>query len=476
MTRITAVHAREVLDSRGNPTVEVDVHAGNSVGRAIVPSGASTGAAEAHELRDTSVGRYGGRGVLQVVHHVNQLIAPVMLGLDAADQAVIDARLLGLDPSRQKTLLGANAILGVSLAAAHAAAAAQQIPLFEHINSLWKSTPNGTLWTSDPEKTAPYNHAAATHHHTTATQNHGAAGQTAHPAPQPAVLPLKSSAAPAMPLPMTNLISGGLHAGGNLDFQDFLMMPSGASSYSEALEWLVRVNHRLGIVLTESGYEGRLLADEGGYGPRLRDCRHALDMLVQAIVHSGLEPGRDVTIALDVASSHFFRDGRYHLRAEKGIELTSTQMVDYLVALAADYPITSIEDGLAEEDWQGWRELTRRLGAQARLVGDDLFATSPERLRRGIELGVGNSVLIKLNQIGTLSETLETMRLAQAAGYTRVVSARSGETEDTTIADLAVGTAAESIKIGAVKHGERQAKYNQLLRIEERLRGESGKW
>jgi enolase len=429
MTRIVRVHAREVLDSRGRPTVEVEVHTDSgAVGAAIVPSGASTGAAEAVELRDGDPARYGGLGVLQAVGNVRRVLGPAVAGLDAADQATIDARLVELDGTPQKSRLGANAILGVSLAAAHAAAKAQGAPLFRHLHALYAAG----------EKPALLDHRRT-----------------------PTVCRL--------PLPMVNMISGGLHAGGNLDFQDFLIQPLGAASYSQGLEWIVRVYRRLGELLSAAGHEGRLVGDEGGYGPRLSGDREACQFIVRAIEAAGLRPGADVTMALDVASTHFFDGSHYVLKAAGGARLTADALIDRLVALVDEFPITSIEDGLAEEDWQGWQRLTARLGSGVRLVGDDLFATNESRLRRGIETAAANSVLIKVNQVGTLSETFAALHAAQRAGFARVVSARSGETEDATIADLAVGVAAEQIKIGSMARSERLAKYNRLLRIEEEL-------
>ncbi len=418
MSSISKIHAREVLDSRGKPTVEVEVTCSDGAfGRAIVPSGASTGAAEALELRDTHLARYDGQGVQQAVDNVNKALGPALLGQDAADQQAIDASLLQLDPSPQKSTLGGNAILGISLATAHAAAASQNIPLYQHINKLLSSSP---------------------------------------------------TVASALPLPMTNMISGGLHAGGNLDFQDVLIAPVGAPDYRTGLEWTVRVYGRLGELLTSAGFEGRLVGDEGGYGPRLESNRQAVEFVVRAIEAAQLRPGEDVTIALDVAATHFLQsDGTYRLITEKDTTLTSAEMIDRLETWVDEFPITSIEDGLAEEDWTGWQELTRRLGDRVQLVGDDLFTTNERRIAKGIDLGVGNSVLIKVNQIGTLTEALRAIAVARGAGYSLVVSARSGETEDTTIADLAVGVAAEQIKIGSIVRSERLAKYNQLLRIAE---------
>ena len=426
MSTISKIHAREVLDSRGNPTVQVEVHCSDgTLGSAIVPAGASTGKAEAHELRDGEPTRYDGLGVLRAVANVREILAPAIVGLDPADQFTLDRRLIDLDGTPNKSKLGGNALLGVSLAAAHAAAAAKGVPLHRHLHELWQAL-------------------------------HSANGDAA---PDDC----------RMPLPMTNMISGGLHAGGNLDFQDFLIMPVGAPSYAVGLEWIVRVARRLGELLSASGYEGRLVGDEGGYGPRLASHREAAEFVVRAIEAASLAPGRDVTMALDVASSRFFGGQPYRLRATGERRLTSAEMIDELEALVDEFPITCIEDGLAEDDWDGWRELTRRLGRRVKLVGDDLFATHAARLQRGIDAGVANSVLVKVNQIGTLAETMQTMRLARRAGYTRVVSARSGETEDTTIADLAVGTAAELIKIGSIQRSERLAKYNRLLVIDEEL-------
>ena len=440
MSRISRIHAREVLDSRGTPTVEVEVHCtSGAMGKAIVPAGASTGKAEAHELRDGDSARYDGRGVLKAVENVNQVLAPPFIGFEPAEQAAIDARLCELDGTPQKSRLGANALLGVSLAAAHAAAADRRVPLYRHLNELWRAMP--------------------------ALKDQDAGGT-------PASRPRE----PRMPLPMTNMISGGLHAGGNLDFQDFLIMPVGAPSYRVGLEWIVCVARRLGELLAKAGYEGRLVGDEGGYGPRLASNRQAAEFVVRAIEAAGLRPREDVTIAIDVASTHFFDGTHYRLRATGDARLSSAEMIDQLAALVDDFPITSIEDGLAEDDWDGWQELTRRLGGRVKLVGDDLFATNPERIERGIAVGVANSVLVKVNQIGTLSETLRAMQIAVDAGYGRVVSARSGETEDATIADLAVGVAAELIKIGSIQRSERLAKYNRLLAIEEEFQVSGSKF
>jgi len=421
VTTIQRILAREVLDSRGNPTVEAEVHtSGGAMGLAIAPSGASTGAAEAFELRDTAAARYDGRGVRQAVENIRTVIAPAIAGYDAADQRGVDARLIELDGTRDKRKLGGNAVLAVSLATAHAAAAGRRVPLYRHLHDLMRQI------------------------------------DSAAPPPQ-------------MPLAIVNMISGGLHAGGNLDFQDFLIKPGGAANFAEGLEWVVRVYHRLGSLLTQAGHEGRLIGDEGGFGPRLKDNAQALDFLLAAIEAAGLRPGRDVTLALDVASTHFY-DGRdYRLQATGDTRLSSDAMIDVIAGLVDKYPIKSIEDPLAEDDWEGWTRLTARLGKRVRLVGDDLFTTNVERLRQGIRLGAANSVLIKFNQIGTLSETLQAIHVARQAGYSYIISARSGETEDTTIADLAVATAADLIKIGSIVRGERLVKYNRLLRIAEEL-------
>jgi enolase len=404
---ITHVHARQVLDSRGNPTVEVEVHCRGGRGRAIVPSGASTGRHEARELRDGDPDHFGGKGVGRAVANVCGEIGPLLEGLPVTDQAAIDILLDEVDGTPDKSRLGANAILGVSLACARAAAAVRGLPLWRY---------------------------------------------------------LERGGRASLPLPMVNMISGGLHAGGNLEFQDFLLLPVGARSYSEALAMAVNVYRALGATLRERGFEGVLVGDEGGYGPRLHGNEQAVEMLLAAIGKAGYVPGRDAAIALDVASTHFFREGHYHLTPGA---LSSDDMVHLLERWVDAYPILSIEDGMAEDDWDGWRQLTAALGRRVQLIGDDLFVTNPDRLRRGVAAGVANSILIKVNQIGTLTETLEVMEQARAAGYRCVVSARSGETEDATIADLAVATGAGQIKIGSVARSERLAKYNQLLRIEE---------
>jgi enolase len=410
---IARVHARQVLDSRGNPTVEVEVHCrGGAMGRAIVPSGASTGRHEAKELRDGDPALFGGKGVLRAVASVRESLQTAILGLPVTDQARIDRTLIDVDGTPDKSRLGANALLGVSLACAHAAAAVKRLPL-------WRA--------------------------------------------------LDTDGSAALPLPMVNLISGGLHAGGNLDFQDFLLLPIGAASFSHALAMTVQVYRSLGALLTRLGFDGVLVGDEGGYGPRLRSNEQAVEVILHAITQAGYRPGADAAVALDVASTHFYDSGTYKVRSRDGKGLTRDVFIALLEKWARAYPILSIEDGLAEDDWDGWKALTAVLGNRIQLIGDDLFATNPERLRRGIAEGVANSVLIKVNQIGTLTETREVLALARSAGYRPVISARSGETEDTTIADLAVATGCGQIKIGSVARGERLAKYNQLLRIEEEL-------
>jgi enolase len=434
MATIEGIHARQVLDSRGRPTVEVELTASTGArGRAIVPSGASTGRHEAIELRDAGDPRYGGLGVLKAVANINREIGPALLGTDVFDQSTLDAKLIALDGTPSKGRLGANAVLGVSLAAAHAAAATRGEELFVHLNRLWREH-------SPPEGWGP------------------------------------APAEPSLPMPMVNMISGGLHAGGNLDIQDVLVIPLGGKRYSDALEMVVSVYRALGTILSKRGFEAALVGDEGGFGPRLHDNEQAFQLLVEAIAACGFEPGRDVAIAVDVASTHFYELNRreYTLHAGGVRTFDSAAMIELLAGWVERYPIVSIEDGLAEDDWDGWRGLTARLGSSVQLIGDDLFATQVTRLRRGIMSDAGNSVLIKLNQVGTLSETLEALWVARDHGFYTVVSARSGETEDTTIADLAVATSAGQIKIGSVARSERLAKYNRLLRIEEILGGSGG--
>jgi enolase len=434
MPKIAALVAREVFDSRGRPTVEVEATcADGAFGRAIVPSGASTGRHEALEMRDGDPQRLRGLGVRHAVRHVAEVIAPTIIGLDATDQQSIDRRLIELDGTANKSRLGANALLGVSLAVAHAGAAVKRVPLVEHLQSLWRET--GAL--------------SAVGGRTGAGDDLG----------QSLILPL----------PMVNMISGGRHAGGNLRIQDFLILPVGAGSYRESFDWIVETYWAVGDELARRGFEGVLVGDEGGFGPKLPNHTMAFDVLVAAIEATGRMPGRDVAIGIDVAATQFFREGRYHLGEGTKQSLSADELIDQLAEWVRQYPIVSIEDALHEDDWEGWARLTARLGDRVQLIGDDLYVTNRERLRTGISKKVANSVLIKVNQVGTLWETLETMRCAVDAGYRPVVSARSGETEDATIADLAVATGAGQIKIGSVARSERLAKYNQLLRLEETL-------
>ena len=437
-TTITAVRAHEVLDSRGNPTVEVDVHLdGGAMGRAIVPSGASTGRHEAIELRDGDPARYEGKGVRRAVAGVNTIIAPAVCGsADAADQPALDEFLRELDGTTNKSRLGANAILGVSLASAHAAAAAFDQPLYRYLHQL-------------------YRHSAQSHRHSRESGNPGS-------------VPTETF---TMPVPMVNIISGGQHAAAGLDMQDFLAIPIGAETYGDALRMVVDVYRAVGRVLSQMGPYAYGVADEGGYGPPLPCHEDALGILYDATRLAGYRCARDgdIAIGMDVAATEFVGgDGNYLLRAE-GRSFTSTELADLLAHWCVTYPIISIEDGLSEDDWDGWAYLTQQMGASTQLIGDDLFTTNPERLAQGADAGIANAALIKLNQIGTLTETLETVRLAQQRGYLTVISARSGETEDTTIADLAVATGAGQIKIGSITRSERLAKYNRLLRIEEEL-------
>lgn len=412
MTRseIVRVHGREILDSRGNPTVEVEITlADGSFGRAAVPSGASTGEFEAMELRDGG-DRYLGRGVINAVNNVNSTIAESVKGMDALDQRAVDGALLALDGTDDKSNLGANAILGVSMATAKAAAVHTGQPLYAYLG-----------------------------------------GPSAH----------------VLPVPMMNIVNGGSHADSNVDVQEFMIAPIGAASFSEALRWGAEVYHRLRDVLRDRGLSTGL-GDEGGFAPNLPTNQAALDLIVEAIEGAGLAVGDDVALALDVASSEYFTDGVYDLAGE-GRKLDSDGHVDWLAEMAHAYPIVSIEDGMDEEDWAGWLSLTQRLGDMTQLVGDDLFVTNVTRLQRGLDMGVANSVLVKVNQIGTLTETFTTMETAHRAGYTNMVSHRSGETEDATIAHIAVAVNAGQIKTGAPARSDRVAKYNQLLRIEERL-------
>jgi len=406
---IESVNAREILDSRGRPTIEVEVWLENgAMGLAQVPSGASTGTFEAHELRDGDAARYGGKGVLQAVENVEEKIAPELYGMNSLDQESIDRTLLELDGSPNKANLGANAILGVSLACAKAAATALELPLYRYLGG-----------------------------------------------------PLAN----LLPVPMMNVINGGSHASNNVDFQEFMIMPVGATSFREALRWGAEVFATLSKVLKEQGLSTGV-GDEGGYAPDLPSNRAALDLLMSAIEKSGFKPGSEIALAMDVASSEFFKDGQY---TYDGTAHPATDLIDYLEQLVNDYPIISIEDGLQEDDWVHWNLLTQRLGDRVQLVGDDLFVTNPTRLKTGIEQKSANAILIKLNQIGSLTETLETIDLATRNGFRSVISHRSGETEDTTIADLAVATRAGQIKTGSLCRSERVAKYNRLLRIEDEL-------
>ena len=411
MTAIEGLRARQVIDSRGNPTVEAEVHVtGGFMGRAIVPSGASTGTREAIELRDGDKTRFGGKGVSRAVANVNGEIATALKGMDIDDLAAIDATMIKLDGTENKSRLGANALLAVSLAAAHAGAAAAGKPLFEYLGK--------------------------------------GKGVT-------------------LPVPMMNIINGGAHADNSVDMQEFMIIPAGAPSFSEALRYGTEVFHTLKKVLHDLGLN-TAVGDEGGFAPDLPSNEAAIQIIIEAIELAGYVPGKDVFIGLDAASSEFYKDGKYHLTAE-GRAYTSEEMVDLLADWVSKYPILSIEDGMAEQDWAGWALLTERLKSKVQLVGDDVFVTNAKILREGIDKHIGNSILIKVNQIGTLTETLDTMRLAEENGYTNVVSHRSGETEDTTIADLAVATNAGQIKTGSMSRSDRMAKYNQLLRIEEAL-------
>ena len=411
MTAIADIHAREILDSRGNPTVEVDVELEDgSVGRAAVPSGASTGAHEAHERRDGDNGRYGGKGVLEACRAVDGEILDALSGMEVEDQMRLDAVLIDLDGTPGKSRLGANAILGVSLAAAKAGAAAARLPLYRYVG-----------------------------------------GVRAH----------------VLPVPMMNVLNGGAHADNPIDIQEFMIVPTGAGGMSEAVRAGAEIFHALRARLREAGH-GVNVGDEGGFAPALSGADEALGFIMRAIEAAGYVPGDDVALALDVAATEFHREGVYRLEGE-GRSLDVGGMVDYLADLAARYPILSIEDGMAEDDWEGWRLLTERLGDRIQLVGDDLFVTNPKRLAEGIGRGVANAILVKVNQIGTLTETLEAVDMAHRAGYRAVMSHRSGETEDSTIADLAVATNCGQIKTGSLARSDRLAKYNQLLRVEEEL-------
>ncbi|MFT4027091.1 MAG: phosphopyruvate hydratase [Novosphingobium sp.] len=411
MTAIIDIHGREILDSRGNPTVEVDVLLDDgSFGRAAVPSGASTGAHEAVELRDGDKTRYLGKGVLKAVAAINDEIRDALIGIDGEDQRDIDLTMIALDGTENKSRLGANAILGVSLAVAKAAANARGLPLYSYIG-----------------------------------------GVSAH----------------VLPVPMMNIINGGEHADNPIDFQEFMVLPVGAESLAEAVRWGAEIFHTLKKGLHDKGL-ATAVGDEGGFAPNLASTRDALDFIMASIEKAGFKPGREVALGLDCAATEFFKNGKYEISGE-GLSLSPVEMADYLAKLTADYPIRTIEDGMSEDDFEGWAALTSKIGGQVQLVGDDLFVTNPKRLTMGIGKGLANSLLVKVNQIGTLTETLEAVSIAQRNGYTAVMSHRSGETEDATIADLAVATNCGQIKTGSLARSDRLAKYNQLIRIEEEL-------
>ena len=412
MSEITDIYAREILDSRGNPTIEVEVYTeAGTMGRAAVPSGASTGEREAIELRDGDKTRYLGKGVLKAIENVNEIIADSLIGWEVGDQAGIDRKLIELDGTEFKSRLGANATLGVSLACAKAAAEEAGLPLYQYIGG---------------------------------------------------------SNAKELPLPMMNIINGGAHADNNVDIQEFMIMPAGAINFKEALRMGAEIFHALKGVLKSKGYN-TAVGDEGGFAPDLKSNEEALEVIMEAIVTAGFKPGQDVLLALDVASSELFKDGVYTLANEAQPKKTPVELIDFYENLVNKYPIISIEDGMAENDWDGWKLLTERLGKRIQIVGDDLFVTNPKILKEGIDKGIANSILIKLNQIGTLTETLDAIEMAKRAGYTTVISHRSGETEDTTLADLAVAVNSGQIKTGSLCRTDRVAKYNQLLRIEDEL-------
>ena len=413
MTELIDVRAREIIDSRGNPTVEVDVTlACGAQGRAAVPSGASTGTREALELRDKAENRFMGKGVLNAVANVNEVLAPEIIGYDAMDQAGLDRTMIDIDGTENKSRLGANAILGVSMAAARAAAAANGIPLYRHIGGI---------------------------------------------------------NARVMPVPMMNIINGGAHAANNLDIQEFMILPFGAANVSEAVRMGAETFHNLKKILKGKGLATGV-GDEGGFAPDLQSNEEAIENIIAAIEAAGYRPGKDIGIGLDAAASEFYKDGKYVFASENR-ELSPTELIDYYESLIDKYPLVSIEDGLAEEDWDNWELMTQRLGNRIQIVGDDIFVTNPDIFKQGIARGVGNSILIKLNQIGTVTETLDTIQMAKDSGYTTVVSHRSGETEDSFIADLAVGVNSGQIKTGSMSRSDRVAKYNQLIRIEEELAG-----
>lgn len=412
MSFISQIHARQIFDSRGNPTVEVDVTLASGVmGRAAVPSGASTGKHEAVELRDEDNTQYMGKGVLKAVDNVNNRIAEELVGFSVYEQALLDKIMLEMDGTPNKANLGANAILGVSLAAARAAALDANMPLYRYVGGVGAST---------------------------------------------------------LPVPMMNILNGGSHADNSIDFQEFMIMPTGASSFSEALRWGTEIFHHLKNVLKKQGFSTNV-GDEGGFAPNIKSNEEAIQIVLQAIETAGYRPGEDVFIAMDAAVSEFYEDGMYHFKKSTGDKLTSAQMVDYWADWVKRYPIISLEDGMDEDDWAGWKSLTERVGKQTQLVGDDLFVTNVDRLQRGIDEGIANSILIKVNQIGTLTETIAAVNLGRRNGYKSIMSHRSGETEDSTIADLAVALNTGQIKTGSASRSDRMAKYNQLLRIEEEL-------
>ena len=412
MSFISQIHARQIFDSRGNPTVEVDVTLDSGVvGRAAVPSGASTGKHEAVELRDDDKSMYMGKGVLKAVENVNSRIAEELVGFSVYEQALLDKIMIELDGTPNKANLGANAILGVSLAAARAAAQDAGMPLYRYIGGVGAST---------------------------------------------------------LPVPMMNILNGGSHADNSIDFQEFMIMPTGASSFSEALRWGTEIFHHLKDVLKKKGFSTNV-GDEGGFAPNIKSNEEAIQIVLQAIETAGYRPGEDVFIAMDAAVSEFYEDGVYHFKTSTGDKLTSSQMVDYWADWVKKYPIISLEDGMDEDDWSGWKALTERVGKQTQLVGDDLFVTNVDRLQRGIDENIANAILIKVNQIGTLTETIAAVNLGRRNGYKSIMSHRSGETEDSTIADLAVALNTGQIKTGSASRSDRMAKYNQLLRIEEEL-------
>jgi enolase len=420
MAKIVKVIGREIIDSRGNPTVEADVYLDDgSMGRAAVPSGASTGVREALELRDGDKARFGGKGVLKAVDNVNKILGPAIIGLEAADQRTVDNTMLAKDGDPFKKNLGANSILAISLATAKAAAQSKKVPLYAHIADL-----NGT------------------------------------------------SGKYSMPLPMMNIINGGAHAAWSMDMQEFMIQPVGAKTVREAIRMGAEVFHQLAKVLKAKG-QPTTVGDEGGYAPKLGSTAAAMAAIKEAVENAGYVFGKDITLAMDCASSEFYdQDAKLYRMKAEGKDLTSNQLADFLADLCEQYPIISIEDGQAEGDWDGWKYLTDKIGSKCQLVGDDLFVTNPSILKEGIEKGIANSILIKVNQIGSLSETLDAIQMAHKAGYTAIVSHRSGETEDSTIADIAVGTAAGQIKTGSLSRSDRMAKYNQLIRIEEELGSE----